>query len=413
MFGGLLGYRRGVFRVESVPAERIARTCGTPCYVYSRAHIVGQIRSFREAFSAVRPTICYSVKANSNLSILKLIREQELGADAVSEGEIRRALRSGFPAKEIVFAGVGKGRQEIEFAVRKGIRCLNVENPEELEIVESVAAGCRRSVACNLRFNLDVDVDTHHYVKTSRKESKFGMDLTAAARIIRGRKRYRWAVVRGFHFHLGSQIRESSPYIEALEKLSSFARQVRFQPEIVDIGGGYGVPYAPGEMGMDFAALARRIRGFLGRFPIREMILEPGRCLVANAGVLLVRVLYVKKRHGKTFVIVDGAMNDLIRPSLYGSHHTILPAVLGRRGAATADIVGPICETGDLFASGRLLPYLPKPGDLLVVANAGAYGFSMSSNYNSRRRPCEILVDGDRFRLIRRRERFEDLWAGE
>jgi len=414
MFEGCFGYRRSEFRVEDAPARLIAERFGTPAYIYSESYLAGRIRALTHAFAPLSPRICYSIKANSNLAILKIMKRAGLCADIVSLGEMERALTAGFQPSDLVFAGVGKAPEEIEAGVARGIFCFNVENEAELGVIERYGRKFGRDVACNLRLNLDIDIDTHHYIKTSRHETKFGIDLAAARKILAGRRKYRRAKIRGFDFHLGSQIKEQSAYVKAVEMIAAFSRETGFAPEMFDLGGGFGIRYAPSDKVADIAVFGAKIGAALTKLPsVTTVILEPGRFLVGNAAVLLTRVLYVKERTGKRFVIVDAAMNDLIRPSLYGSSHAILPVRKTAGRAVVADVVGPICESGDYLGKDVRFASMPKPGDLLVVASAGAYGFSMASNYNSRRRPCEVLVNGNRLRLIRKREEFEDLWRGE
>ncbi|MCM8770189.1 MAG: diaminopimelate decarboxylase [Candidatus Omnitrophica bacterium] len=411
---GALRDENGHLCLEGVPLEKVAKDYGTPCYLYSHQVLTNRINSLQAAFAPLSPLICYSVKANSNLTILKLMKHYGLGLDVVSEGELRRAIKVGFPSMKIVFAGVGKTTQEIDLAVKHQIFCLTVENEEELAQVEERAIKNRSCLRCLLRLNLDIDIDTHHYVKTAKKESKFGLDLTTAARLLTRRKKWLGARIVGIHFHLGSQIKETIGYELALKKAKAFCQENNFTPEILDIGGGFGIHYAPQDQVCPITTFASVIKEALARWAKVKLVLEPGRYLVGNSGFLLTEVLYIKQRpDGKTFVIVDAAMNDLVRPSFYNSYHHILPVRKTLGGTFVADVVGPICETGDYLARERRLPGSLKRGDLLVIAGAGAYGFSMASNYNSRRRPCEILVQDKNTSLIRKRESFSDLWRLE
>ncbi len=413
IFDGFFGYTKGIFYAEEKPAGEIAEKYGTPCYIYSRNSILSKTESFRNAFSGVNSLICYSVKANSNQSILRLMKENGLGADVVSGGELRRALLAGFAPGRVVFAGVGKKEDEIEMGIRKKIYCFNIENEEEIRLIEKHARRYRRkSILCSLRLNLDIDVDTHHYVKTSKKETKFGLDIITAAGIIKKNLRNQYVSIKGLHLHLGSQLKDASPYLKALEKVRAFSEETGFNPEIIDIGGGFGIPYSEADNVKNIEDFGKPITEQIKKMGVKTLILEPGRYLVGNTAILLTRVLYVKKRPEKNFVITDGGMNDLIRPAFYGSHHGVFP-VKKSKAFMKADIVGPICETGDYLARDVQVPSNIKSGDLLAIGSAGAYCFSMSSNYNSRTRPCEIIVDGKTSSVIRAREDYGDLWRGE
>ncbi|HNS31677.1 MAG TPA: diaminopimelate decarboxylase [bacterium] len=415
IFEGFFSYRKGQFHVEEADVRDLAREYKTPSYIYSRNFLVSQIEKMKESFAAMDTLICYSVKANSNLSILKIMKKFGYGADVVSEGELRRALLAGFKPDSIVFAGVGKKEEEIEYGIRQKINCFNIENEDELSMIEKLGKKLKSKVVCNLRLNLDIDVDTHHYVKTSRKETKFGIDLVKAEEILRRRGNYKYALIKGFHLHLGSQLKDVSPYIKALEKVSEFSKRTGFYPEIIDLGGGFGIAYSTKDKVMDICEFGGRITSAIKSMGVKKLILEPGRFIVGNTAVLLTKVLYVKRRGEKNFIIVDAAMNDLIRPAFYGSHHAILPVAVKGRADDTikADVVGPICETGDYLGKDIDVPAGIKKDDFLVIASAGAYAFSMSSNYNSRLRPCEILVDGGKISVIRKRENYSDLWKSE
>jgi diaminopimelate decarboxylase len=415
IFEDFFKYKRGVFHAESRSLKDIAGKYGTPCYVYSRNYLLSRINGFRDAFKEASPLVCYSVKANSNMSILRMMKENGFGADVVSGGELRRALLAGFNPGKIVFAGVGKKEEEIELGVRKKIFCFNVENEEEPGLIERYGKKYKRKVLCSIRLNLDIDVDTHHYVKTSKKETKFGLDVRTAAEIIKKYRKSGYIDIRGFHLHLGSQLKDVSPYLEALEKVKRFSVERGFNPEVVDMGGGFGIPYSLSDIVKDIEYFGGPIAKKINEMRVKTLILEPGRYIVGNSAVLIARVLYVKKRDGKNFVITDAGMNDLIRPSFYGSHHTVLPVAKpgGSKNMMKADIVGPICETGDYLGKDVEVPESVKKGDLLIIASAGAYCFSMSSNYNSRPRPCEVMVDGEKVSVIQKRETYSDLWKGE
>lgn len=415
IFNGFFKYRKDFFCVEDKSLKDIAGRYGTPCYVYSRNCLLSRIKGFRNAFKNIDSLVCYSVKANSNLSILRLMKENGLGADVVSGGELRRVLLAGFPPGKIVFAGVGKKEDEIELGVKKKIYCFNIENEEEPGMIEKYGRKYKRKILCNIRLNLDIDVDTHHYVKTSKKETKFGLDVHTAAEIIKKNKKSGYADIKGFHLHLGSQLKDVSPYLKALEKVKRFSEEIGFKPEIIDIGGGFGIAYSPSDVVENIEDFGKSITKKIKEMGVKTLILEPGRYIVGNTAVLLTKILYVKKREEKNFVITDAGMNDLIRPAFYGSHHMVLPVKAESRTGKLmkADIVGPICETGDYLARDAEIPSGIKPGDLLVIASAGAYCFSMSSNYNSRPRPCEVMVEGKKDSVIRKRESYDDLWKGE
>ncbi|MCM8777037.1 MAG: diaminopimelate decarboxylase [Candidatus Omnitrophica bacterium] len=414
IFNDFFKYKSGKFYAEEKSVEDIAKRYGTPCYLYSYHSLLSRIKKFKEAFNGVNTLICYSVKANSNISILKIIKEQGMGVDVVSGGELRRALLLNFPPNKIVFAGVGKKDEEIELGVKNHIYCFNIENEDEIDIIEKYARMYRRKVICNLRLNLDIDVDTHHYIKTSKKETKFGLDIHSAGNILRKHRNNKYVEIKGFHLHLGSQLKDTPPYTRALDNVKIFCKENNFSPEIIDLGGGFGIPYSSEDRVKDIedfgVAIKEKIKEIGGKF----LILEPGRYIVGNTSVLLCRVLYVKRRQDKNFVITDAGMNDLVRPAFYGSYHTIIPAKKSRGVKyIKADIVGPICETGDYLGKDIEVPDNIKRGDILIVGSAGAYCFSMASNYNSRPRPCEIMVRGTRDFVIRKREAYKDLWKGE
>ncbi len=394
--------------------SELAERYGTPLYVYNGPFVDRRFREFRNAFRPLDVLVAYSVKANGNLTLLRRLAGLGAGADIVSEGELYRVSKAGIPGQRIVFAGVGKTRREMEAALRAGIYGFNVESGAELELLARVAAdlGSRAPVA--IRVNPDILSPTpHEYTRTGHAEAKFGIPARNALDL------YRWAAtqptlqVRGIDVHIGSQIVEPWPFERALREVLTIADELQehgISLEYVDIGGGYGVDY-DGETELSLDALAEAVVPLLVDRPLR-LVMEPGRYLVGDAGVLLTRVLYLKRSGGKTFVIVDASMTELIRPSHYGGFHRIQPVL--DRGAflETVDVVGPVCETGDFLARDRPLP-LPEPGDLLALRTAGAYGFVMAMNYNARPRPAEVLVDGDEVVLARRRETLEDLVRGE
>lgn len=406
-------YRGGRLCAESVPLEELARRFGTPLYVYSHATLTGHLERLDRAFAAVPHLICYSVKSCSNLAVLKTLANAGAGFDIVSGGELRRALATGVGPEKIVFAGVGKTEEEIAAALRARILFLTVESLAELEAIERVAGRLRLVARIAFRVTPDVDPHTHRYITTGKAENKFGLDLARARAAYRKAARLRHVRPTAVQMHIGSQIVETGPYVEALRKVLPLARDLLRDGvplEHLDIGGGLGIIYrdeTPATADRFAAAVLPELEG-LGL----KLVLEPGRFIAGNSGVLLTRVLYRKKGGARDFVIVDAAMNDLIRPSLYGAYHEILPARKGRGRTITADVVGPVCESGDFLARDRRMRE-PRPGDLLAVMGAGAYGFAMSSNYNSRRRAAEVLVRGARAWLVRERERYEDLVRGE
>jgi diaminopimelate decarboxylase len=408
IFSTYFEFKKGVFHIEDLNFEEIVRKFGTPVYVYSYNFLINQIKRVKEAFSKINTKICFSVKSNSNLTILKIMKDNGLGADVVSEGELRKCLMAGFSPSDIVFAGVGKKEEEIEFAIKKNIFCFNVENEEELSIIEKFGRKYRKKINVNLRLNLNIDVDTHHYIKTAKSENKFGIDIEDAEKILN--MKFNFVNIKGFHFHLGSQIKEVTPYLKGIEIVKNFCEKNNFSPEIIDIGGGFGIPYTYEDKIMLIEEFGEKITDAIKDFKINLLIIEPGRFIVGNSGVLISKVLYVKKKKTKNFIIVDAGMNDLIRPSLYGSYHLIYPAYLKNEKKLKFDIVGPICETGDYLGKDREFPSNIKRGDYIVVMSAGAYGFSMSSNYNTRLRPPEVLIDKNKIKLIRKREKYSTLF---
>ncbi len=407
--------RGGVLHAEDIPVEELARAYGTPLYLYSTATLTRHWRVLDRSLRGVRHLVCYAVKANSNLAVLDVFGRLGAGFDIVSGGELYRVLRAGGDARRVVFSGVGKRDDEIAFALDQRVRCLNVESGPELGRVSAVARrlGVRAPIA--LRVNPDVDPRTHPYVATGLKRSKFGVSVADGLRLYALAAGDPALDVRGLAIHIGSQITAVSPFLDAIARARAMARDLAglgIRLRHLDIGGGLGIRYRdeepphPDDYGR---AVKRALRGFRG-----EVILEPGRVLVGNAGVLVSRVLYVKKSGRRTFVVVDAAMNDLMRPSLYGASHDIEPVGRVPPGArrVVCDVVGPVCESADFLARNRRLAE-PAAGDLLCVRSAGAYGFAMSSNYNSRPRAAEVLVDGRVARLARRRETLRDLVRGE
>ncbi|WP_287155283.1 diaminopimelate decarboxylase [Candidatus Solincola tengchongensis] len=406
-------YRDGVLHAEEVPLTRIAEEVGTPVYVYSRRTLRDHYRRLDQAFAEVPHLICYSVKANSNLGVLSVLAREGAGADIVSGGELYRALKAGIPPERVVFAGVGKTAEEMAYALRSGILMFNVESEGELLLLDRVAGELGKRADIALRINPDVDPGTHPYIATGLKEAKFGITMEEAPAVLERAAALEHVRLVGVHQHIGSQITDVEPFRESLERTGELVRSLRrkgLEIRYINIGGGFGIPYDEEEVPypVDYARVLAPVLKEHGC----TAILETGRMIVGNAGVLVTRVLYRKRSGKKRFLVVDAAMNDLIRPSLYGSFHRILPVVESLREEETVDVVGPVCETGDYLARDRSLPRA-EPGELLAVMSAGAYGFVMSSNYNSRRRAAEVMVDGRDFLVVRERETMDDLVRGE
>ncbi|MBI3087757.1 MAG: diaminopimelate decarboxylase [Candidatus Omnitrophica bacterium] len=403
--------RKGHLYCEGVPVERVARAAGTPVYLYSYKTIVDHFTKLRTAFRELAPLICFSVKANGNLAILKVLVRHGAGLDIVSGGELHKALAAGCPPKRIVFASVGKQPEEIRDALRAGIFCLNVESLPELETIQAEAVLARRAAPVALRINPDVEAHTHRYITTGIAESKFGIDLETAERLISRRWReFPSLRLMGFHLHIGSQITKAEPFIRSIKRVGGLITRLRRRGlaiEWLNLGGGLGIVYKD-ERPQTAAEFARAVVPLVRRLQVR-LILEPGRFIVGNAGILVTRVLYRKDARGKRFLVVDAGMNDLIRPALYGAYHEVVPTVPdSKTSRAVYDVVGPVCESADVLARNRRLPRL-EAGEHLAVLGAGAYGFVMSSNYNGRPRAAEVLVRGTRTFVIRRRETKDDL----
>jgi diaminopimelate decarboxylase len=404
--------KNGELHCEDVALSTIADAVGTPVYVYSRNTVVDHFRRLRDAFGAVNPLIRYAVKANSNLAILKTLADEGAGFDVVSKGEIFRVLQAGGAADRIDFAGVGKTRDEIEYAMEVGIDTFNVESAGELDLIDRIAQQRGEVAQIALRVNPDVDPQTHTYIATGKAESKFGLDFDRSRAIAATLSERRGVLLTGLHVHIGSQITRVEPHVEMVKRVVALATELKAQhPELkaINVGGGFGIHYHEGEAPemTDYSDLMVPLLEESGF----DVHMEPGRILVGNAGVLLSRVVNVKQG-GKRFVICDAGMNDLIRPCLYQAFHRI-EAVVPREGdSMPMDLVGPVCESGDFFAKDREFPPV-EPGDLVVVRSAGAYSFTMASNYNSRPRTAEVLVDGDRWAVIRERETLDDLIRGE
>ena len=405
-------YRNGELHAEAVPLTEIATRYGTPCYVYSRAALTQAYLGFDAAFGGRDHLICYAVKANTNLAVLNLLARLGSGFDIVSGGELARVLAAGGDPRKTVFSGVGKSADDMRRALTAGILCFNVESESELERLEGVAAEMGRKAAISLRINPDIDPRTHPYIATGLRESKFGVPYQEALALYRRARELPHLAITGIGCHIGSQITELEPFVAALDRTLELADRLYAEGmavDHVDIGGGLGIRYRD-ESPPHILDYARAITGRLGARAVK-LLLEPGRALVGNAGMLLTRVEYLKHGSERNFAIVDAAMNDLIRPALYEAYHEVLP-VLRRDGSGKSyEIVGPVCETGDFLARDRML--VVREGDLLGIASAGAYGMSMSSNYNSRPRAAEILVDGRELHLVRERETVAELMARE
>ncbi len=406
-------YKSDRFLCERVPVALIAERFGTPTYVYSESAILENFKCLERCLEGTRSLVCYSVKANSNLKILDLLRRAGAGFDVVSGGELLRVLRAGAKPGGVVFSGVGKTAEEIDAGLESGILMFNVESAGELDLVERRARALGKRARISVRVNPDVRVETHPYVATGRVAHKFGVPKADAMALYRLARTSRHLEIRGVACHIGSQILEVAPFLRALDEIADVARALEAEGIHIgelDLGGGYGIRYA-GERGFDFDRFARYLAARLVGAPYR-LILEPGRSLVGDAGILVTRVLYVKQNRRKNFVVVDAGMNDLMRPALYRSYHEIVPVRRHRRDKIRVDVVGPLCETGDFLAEGRRLEEA-RPGDLLAVLDAGAYGFVLASNYNSRPRPAEVLVRGRRVELARARECLEEMISAE
>jgi diaminopimelate decarboxylase len=405
----------GELTCDGVPLSEIARAVGTPAYVYSAALVEENYRRFDEAFAPVRHLVCYAAKANSNLTLLAMLAALGAGADVVSGGELRACLESGFPADRVVFSGVGKKSDEIRFAVERGVLAINAESEREIEKIEEAGAEAGRVARVALRVNPDIDAKSHPYISTGRKHNKFGVAIGLAAGIYRRASRFPHVRMTGIQSHIGSQILDPAPLAQAAKDLADVARELGRDGhpiETVDIGGGIGLA-GPGETPLTPEAYAAAVLPHLEGLEFKILI-EPGRAIVGPAGTLLTEVLYLKESSGKVFVVTDAGMNDLLRPALYGAIHSVEPVPDNRISAEriTADVVGPICESTDFFLRDASIER-PEEGDLLAIRDAGAYGFAMSSNYNFRGRPPEVWVENGSFRVVRRREEFEDLVRAE
>jgi len=406
-------YKKDELYCEEIPISAIADSVGTPFYLYSHNTLLNHFKVFDSAFSSVQHLVCFSVKANSNIAVLKTLINQGGGVDIVSGGELFRALMAGADPKKIVYSGVGKRVDEIEFALQTDILMFNIESTQEPKVIDSVAGKLGNRARISFRINPDIDPKTHPYISTGLKKNKFGINIKKSLEEYRHAKRLKHIDIVGVDCHIGSQITDVAPFIDALKRIKELV--VELQKEgininYLDLGGGLGITYdeeTPPHPNIYAQAIIKEVSNLNCM-----LILEPGRVIVGNAGILVTKALYTKKSEDKNFVIVDAGMNDLSRPTLYGSFHGIQPVKLMKRSEFVADLVGPICESGDFLARDRKMPQFER-GDVVAIMSAGAYGFTMSSNYNSRPRVPEVMVAGEEFYIIREREEYDDLIKGE
>lgn len=406
-------FKSNELHCEQVKIAAIAQKVGTPFYVYSYNTIADHFTKIQKAFAPLNPTVCYAMKANGNLAILKSLINLGAGIDIVSGGELKKALMAGADPSKIVFASVGKTEEEITLAIKSGILFFNAESEPELEEINRVAAKLGKRARVALRINPDVPAPTHEYITTGSLKKKFGIDLRTTHKILKNQRKYPHLTINGIHIHIGSQITSGDPFVGAIKKVISFIDGLKkdgITIEYLDIGGGLGIIYKD-EKPQTAAEYAAKVVPILAKTGLK-IIMEPGRFIVGNAGIFVTRVLYVKDNGVKKFVIVDGGMNDLIRPTLYDAYHEIVPVKKKTGGKVKADVVGPICESGDFFAHDRMMPKVGRD-DLLAVMSAGAYGYVMASNYNVRGRVPEIMVKGSKFEVTKERETFNDLVRGE
>ena len=417
-------YRRGRLACEEADLNRVADQFGTPLYVYSRRTILDHFHRLDHSLAALDHQICYALKANSNLAVIRLLAEQGAGFDIVSGGELYRVIKAGGDPSKCTFAGVGKTREEIEYALRSGVHSFNAESEEELHSINDVARALNKRAPVAIRVNPDVAADTHKYISTGKIENKFGIGIGQVEAVYQRTSELGNLRVRGVQMHIGSQITDVKPFVQAIEKMVPVVSRLKsaYGIEFFSVGGGIGIVYRGSlesgdevwwktEQSKNVLTIDQYASAIVPRLQELnlQILLEPGRFLVGNAGVLLTKVLYLKHAQSKTFVIVDAGMNDLIRPALYQGYHEVVPLHETKdRSVIKADVVGPVCESGDFFALDRELPE-PRPGEVLALMSAGAYGFAMASNYNSRPLPAEVLTDGDQATLIRRRQKYADL----
>ena len=417
-------YQNETLFCEEVPVSSIADDIGTPFYVYSRRRLESNIQSVKAPLTGIDHLICYALKANANLNLLKILAQKGCGADVVSGGELQLALKAGFPPEKIVFAGVGKTDEEIEQAIRQGILSINIESYVELDVVNRIARRLGKQAGVAIRVNPEIAISSHPYIQTGVKESKFGIDIERAEEVYLAAASLQGIQIKGIHCHIGSMIMDVEPFVRAVRLMADLVRRLKTQGitlQKIDIGGGLGIDYknivndgSPNQSSVEKGLLPKdlfhHIMPLLNGMNVK-LIFEPGRYLVADTAALVTCVTLTKRTKENKFVVVDAGMNDLIRPSLYDSYHQIVAVNPDGRDAETVDVVGPICESGDFFAHNRPLSRV-KRGDLLAIMGAGAYGYTLSSNYNGRLRPSEVLVEGDTYRLIRAREKIDVLWKG-
>lgn len=406
-------FKAGELVCENVKVSSIAECVGTPFYLYSYKTLTDHFLKIQRAFARVNPLICFAMKSNGNLSVIKSLVDLGAGIDVVSVGELKKALLAGADPKKIVFASVGKTEEEITFAIKTGILLFNVESEPELAQINRIAVKMGRKVQAALRINPDVSAATHKYTDTGSLRNKFGIDLGTTRQIFKAQQKYSHVKINGLHIHIGSQIISGAPFVRAIKKVIGFIDELRakaIEIEYLDIGGGMGIIYRQ-ENPQTARQFADKVLPILEKTGLK-IIMEPGRFIVGNAGIFVTKVLYVKDNGLKKFVIVDGGMNDLIRPMLYDAYHEIVPVIQKKGARQKCDVVGPICESGDFFAHDRFLPKVKK-NDLLAVMSAGAYGYVMASNYNVRGRVPEVMVKGTQFKIVKERETFEDLMRGE
>ncbi len=407
-------YKKRELYAEEVPVRKIAEKVGTPLYIYSHKTLLTHINAYQEAFNGYPHIICFALKANPNTSILKILSKAGSGADVVSGGELFLAKKAGIPSQKIVYAGVGKTEEEISYALKNRILMFNVESADELMAINKVAGMLKVNAPIALRVNPDIDAKTHPYISTGLKKHKFGIPIDEALEHYKVASRLPHVKILGIHKHIGSQITKTRPFVDALKKVLAFTDKLKSSGiaiEYLDMGGGLGISYSEDDEPPHPRDLAKAVLPILKKHKV-TLIIEPGRSITGNAGILVTKVLYLKRGLDKEFVIIDAGMNDLIRPSIYGAYHNIIPVLKNNRSKISSDIVGPICESGDFLAKDRKINR-PSHGELLAVMGAGAYGFSMSSNYNARRKAAEVLVKGKEFFVIRERQTYNDLVSGE
>lgn len=407
-------YQHGALFCEDVELAPLAGREGTPLYVYSSAAILNGYRTYASALAGVPHRVCYAVKANGNLGILRLLAAEGAGFDIVSGGELFRVLEAGGEPASVVFSGVGKTREEIEFALEQGIHSFNCESEAELVLISSLAAHLGKRASVAVRANPDVDASTHPYISTGLREHKFGIDISEVQPVYERARALPGLILEGVSCHIGSQLLDAAPLVEAAGKMLALVDRLRsagFPIRYFDLGGGLGVPYKPSDPRPDASAFLASVKQLIAGKDL-SLLFEPGRSIVAEAGALLSRVLYRKRNGDKEFIVIDAAMTELIRPALYGAYHEIVPLRETTRPRVTADVVGPVCETGDFLARDRDMANV-LPGDYVAILTAGAYGMVAASNYNARPRPAEVLVEGAAARLVRRRESWRDLIRGE